>query len=136
VDYSKKDGGTRQHDQLKLRTLATGIGQTETGARHSGSHRAERVVAGMKPGQLVHDPGLKQQHDQMDKQRQMLASMHMDGPPDPADKFPLESGSTSHHQAGTIAPPAATHNDQGEQVRRPVTGRSARPSMQISPTVK
>ena len=138
MDYSKKDGGTRIHDKLKVRTLATGIGQTETAARHTGSARAQRVVAGMKPGQLVHDPGLAQQHAKMTRERQMMASMHMDGaqPMDPADKFPLESGSKSHHEAGTIAPPAAAHNDQGEQKRRPVTGRAAHPGLQVTPTVK
>jgi hypothetical protein len=137
MDYSKRDGGTRVHDKLKLRTLATGIGQSETAARTTGSHRAERVVAGMKPGQTVHDPGLRQQHEHMTAERERMATLHMDGaPPDPAEKFPLESGARSHHAAGTIAPPAARHNDQGEQKRRAVTGRAAHPSMQISPTVK
>jgi len=137
MDYSKRDGGTRVHDKLKLRTLATGIGQSETAARNTGSHRAERVAASMKPGQLVHDPGLKQLHDKMTAEREKMAASHMDGvPPSPADKFPLESGSQSHHAAGTIAPHAARHNDQGEQSRRAVTGRAAHPSMQVTTAVK
>ena len=138
MDYSKKDGGTRVHDALKLRTLATGIGQTETSARQTGSTRAQRVVAGMKPGQLVHDHGLRQQHEKMTREKEMLATMHMDAPgqeKEPADDWPLRSGHKSHQDAGTIAPPAAAENDQGEQRRRYTTGRGAHPSLQIPPAV-
>jgi hypothetical protein len=144
MDYSKKDGGTRVHDPLKARTLATGIGQTETSARIHGSHRLERVVAGMKPGQHCSDPALCEVRDRHDREREMMASAHMDSPhgePDPTARieqaFPLKSTAfQSHQQAGTIAPPATSKNDQGEQSRRPATGRAAHPGMQISPTVK
>jgi hypothetical protein len=137
MDYSKKDGGTRVHDKLKLRTLATGFGQTETANRQTGSARVQRVVAGIKPGQIVHDPGLRQQNEKMTREREMVATMHMDGPPvDQADKWPLESGSVSHDQAATMDPSAARHNDQGEQKRRAVSGRGAHPSMQVTTAVK
>ncbi len=59
MDYSKKtEGGTRVLDPIVARTLATGIGQSVAAARGEGSARADRVAAGIRPGQIVSDEAL------------------------------------------------------------------------------
>jgi len=127
MDYSKQGGGTRILDQLEARTLATGHGQSVAGARATGSARAERVVAGMKPGQHVSDPGLAQVHR---KKLDDAAACCMDPPPEGPksvqNEWPLTSGSKSHHEAnGALKTPAAMP-DQGEEHRRPTTGQTSK----------
>ena len=125
MDYSKIGGGTRIPDQLEARTLATGIGQTYRGARESGSSRAEKVVQGMKPGQLVADPGLRQVKVKKDDETAAMQRMDPapEGPKSVENAWPLSSGSKSHHEAtGQLKMPAAMA-DQGEDKRQPATGR-------------
>ncbi len=127
MDYSKQDGGTRVHDQLKARTLATGHGQSYRAARENGSHRAEKVVAGMKPGQHVSDPGLKQIKVKRDDETTAMAGMDPPpaGPDSVKNDWPLRSGQKGHHQAtGQLSDPA-DNPDQGEQTRVPQTGRKS-----------
>jgi hypothetical protein len=111
---------------MKARTLATGIGQTANGAREHGSRRTEKVIAGIKPGQVGLDRGMKPHVDKRDTQEAMCAKMHMDPVnegPDTTQKWPLESGSKSHEAAGKMTDPCI--DDQGEQERVAQTGRKA-----------
>jgi hypothetical protein len=126
MDYSKQGGGTRIHDQLKARTLATGHGSTVTAARATGSHRAQRVAEGIKPGQHVSDPGLRQVHGK--RMDEMMAAATMDPPPQGPESvkhaWPLSSGSKSHEDLATTEQHATS--DQGEEKRVPSTGQHSR----------
>jgi hypothetical protein len=117
MDYTKQGGGTRVLDPLKARTLATGSGQT-------GSMRADRVAAGIRPGQTIADRGIKALVD-----RKMPEEVcHMDpinNGQDPAGKWPLESGSKSHAQANGMFTKVPVKKDQGDGTRVPTTGRRA-----------
>jgi hypothetical protein len=131
MDYSKKDGGTRVLDAMKARTLATGIGQSQAAARETGSHRAAKVIAGIKPGQLVHDRGLEPHVKARDADAQAMAEARMEQPPccpdDAVRQFPMASGSKSHVQAnGFTTGPLNQSDDQTEQDRVPTTGRHKR----------
>jgi hypothetical protein len=128
MDYSKKDGGTRILDQMKARTLATGMGQTVASNRETGSQRAERVIDGIKPGQLVSDRGLHPHVKHRDAMAEEYKAANMDpipeGPGSPPKGWPLLSGSKSHAQANGMTAPADNQSDnQGEQTRVPTTGR-------------
>ena len=128
MDYSKQGGGTRILDQLKARTLATGMGQSLTGNRATGSHRAEKVASAIKPGQICSDPGLSQLRDKnTEAMKQGVVGL------DPANngqtpvehRWPLESGSKSHANANGMF--LHEHpSDQGEQTRVPTTGQKGR----------
>jgi hypothetical protein len=120
MDYSKKDGGTRVHDQGIARSLATGIGQSYAAIRSHGSHRAERVAAGMKPGQTVADHGLSQLRSEADT---MGSGLDSDSVP-VAKRFPMETGRVSHTQANGMF--SGQKVDQGEVHRRPTTARDER----------
>ena len=130
MDYSKKDGGTRVLDAMKARTLATGIGQTHAAAREHGSHRTAKVIAGIKPGQIGLDRGMKPHVEHRDKAAQEMANDRMETPPAaPAsgmNDWPMRSGSCSQDDCGVTQDPKTTSNDQGEQTRVPTTGRHKR----------
>jgi hypothetical protein len=122
MDYSKKGGGTRVHDKAKIRTLATGIGQTHAAMRETGSMRMSRVLDGMKPGQIGLDQAMKPHAEKRDADAAMYASMHMDQPVLAAgetSKWPLSTGSCSQDECGDAQ---KTKSDQGEQTRVPTTG--------------
>ena len=128
MDYSKQGGGTRVLDQMKARTLATGIGQTNASAQETGSKRAERVIDGVKPGALVSDRGLHPHVKHRDDMAAEYAKIHMDpvnsGPESPPKGWPLTSGAKTHVEAnGMCDPQCAQSNNQGEQTRVPTTGR-------------
>lgn len=141
MDYSKKDGGTRILDQMKARTLATGIGQTNASAQETGSQRASRVIDGIKPGALVSDRGLHPHVKQRDADAAAYAAVRMDpvneGPDAPPKGWPLKSGAKSHVQAnGMCAPQCAQSNDQGEQTRVPTTGRKRNAGMIVQTSLR
>jgi hypothetical protein len=137
MDYSKKDGGTRVLDAMKMRTLATGIGQTHMAAREHGSHRAQRVIAGIKPGQIVADRGLRPHVEKRDADEQDLAKCKLEqvpaGPGDPMQSWPMLSGSKSHAQAGEMMSDAKGPSDQGEQTRVPTTGGKRHRPIMVTP---
>ncbi len=126
MDYSKQNGGTRVLDQGKARTLSTGIGSTVEAARHTGSHRAAKVVAGIKPGQLVHDRLLAQESKHRDSMDAQCATGMMDGPntgpaPSSPGSFPMLTGSKSHSSANGMDGDAVV--DQGENKLVKTTGQ-------------
>jgi hypothetical protein len=122
MDYSKKDGGTRVHDQGVARSLATGIGQSYAAMRANGSGRAQRVAAGMKPGQHVSDRGLAQLHSEHEA---MGVGLDPDSIPVPK-RFPMETGRMSHTEANGMFTAPGQKVDQGEVHRRPTTARDQR----------
>ncbi len=130
MDYSKQDGGTRVLDQGKARTLMTGIGQTVTSNRHTGSHRTQAVAEGIKPGQVVHDRALAQVSKKRETDAALCARAGMDptnnglAKPPPEARFPIETGSMSHEEAGRMG--GKPKVDQGEDKRTPATGRAKR----------
>jgi hypothetical protein len=130
MDYSKKNGGTRVHDAMVARTLATGIGQTVNAAREHGSNRAAKVIAGIKPGQIGLDRAMKPHVDKRDADAQSMAEMRMERPTmsgaPQTEKWPLSSGSCSQKECGVAQDPMSTSNDQGEQWQVPTTGRHKR----------
>ena len=130
MDYSKKNGGTRVHDAMVARTLATGIGQTVNSAREHGSHRVAKVIAGIKPGQIGLDQGMKPHVNKRDADEQAMAQMRMEQPrvsaAPAAEKWPLTSGSKGQAECGVAQDPMSTSNDQGEQWQVPTTGRHKR----------
>jgi hypothetical protein len=124
MDYSKKGGGTRVHDALRFRTQATGMGQTETSNREHGSQRANDVAQSLKPGQIVHDHGLRELRDRkvkMDAMHRQMTGLDPTSPRPPEEKWPLESGSCTHADCDTMQEHQG--NDQGEQTRVGTTGR-------------
>ena len=131
MDYSKKDGGTRVHDAMMARTLATGIGSSLNAIREHGSHRAAKVIAGIKPGQIVHDRGLEPHVAHRDAAAQACAADRMEDPPmvgNGVTDWPMRSGSKTHAQVGEMSAEqsAFKEDDQGEQKRVPTTGRHKR----------
>jgi len=136
MDYSKKDGGTRVHDAMKARTLATGIGSSLSAMREHGSHRAARVIEGIKPGQLVHSRSLEPHVKHRDAMAQEHARQRLEepltSPSRVVNNFPMTSGSCSQEECGVAQPKAGfknTSNDQGEQTRVPTTGRVRKPKV-------
>jgi hypothetical protein len=128
MDYSKQGGGTRILDQLKARTLATGQGQSLTGARATGSHRVEQVAQAIKPGQMCSDPGLCQVRDKKtaDMKAGMVGLDPVNNGQSPVEnRWPLESGSKSHAHANGMF--LHEHpSDQGEQSRVATTGQKSK----------
>jgi hypothetical protein len=128
MDYSKQGGGTRILDQLKARTLATGIGSTVAASRATGSSRAEKVASGMKPGQHCSDPGLCQLHDKNTAAMKegMVGLDPVNNGQSPVEhRWPLESGSKSHASANGMFQHEHP-SDQGEQKRVSTTGQKSR----------
>lgn len=127
MDYSKVGQGTRILDQAKARTLATGMGQTITSNRVTGSERMQRVSASTKPGAHVSDPGLRMLSDKRDEEAGRLQlDPELSGPQPVENRFPLESGSKSHEQAnGMFGGRSPDIDDQGERTRVGATGRAS-----------
>ena len=133
MDYSKQGGGTRIMDQLKARTLATGIGQSLTGNRATGSTRAEKVASAIKPGAICSDPGLCQLRDRnTETMKQGMAGLDPvnNGQTPVEHRWPLESGSKSHANANGMF--LHEHpSDQGEQKRVDTTGQNSRHAVRV-----
>jgi hypothetical protein len=133
MDYSKREGGTRVHDAMKARTLATGIGSSQNAIKEHGSHRAAKVIAGIRPGQIVSDRGLRPHVAKRDADAQACADERMEAPPISPDQavhqWPMSSGSKSQESCGVAQTKDGvknTSNDQTEQTRVPTTGRHKR----------
>ena len=122
---------------MEKRTLMTGIGSSENAIREQGSQRANKVLAGMKPGQIVADPGLAAHANYREEQEASNhATHHGSLEPDPEEapdqvlsRFPLQSGGKSHAAANRMtAKRGEQDNDQGEQKRVRTTGRDGPPT--------